>query len=307
MKKVYFVFAGALLLATAVFAQVPEPPLPGPGVMFFQGGAAEPRSKISMKDRFFSYVYNEAAFAGKQEVVKNAPYVATAVTESTQVLGDGNRIVNKTSRLVARDSAGRTRRELMVGIGALPAGLPKIVMISDPVSMTNYVLNPDDKTARVMKFGEFAFTINGQGGQRPEAERKQRVESEQKIEQKTKEVHQEEFGKSKSGIPGDVKREDLGTEVVEGVSCVGLRETHTIPAGAIGNERALETTSENWTSPDLHVIVLSKHNDPRSGETTYRLTNLKRGEPDASLFQIPSDYTITGPPEPTTPPPLAKE
>jgi hypothetical protein len=38
---------------------------------------------------------------------------------------------------------------------------------------------------------------------------------------------------------------------------------------------------------------MSKHRDPRSGETTYRLTNLNRGEPDRSLFEVPADYTVS--------------
>jgi hypothetical protein len=38
-------------------------------------------------------------------------------------------------------------------------------------------------------------------------------------------------------------------------------------------------------------VILSKHRDPRYGETIYRLTNINRNEPSASLFQPPADYT----------------
>jgi hypothetical protein len=37
---------------------------------------------------------------------------------------------------------------------------------------------------------------------------------------------------------------------------------------------------------------MTKHSDPRFGETVYRLTNISRTEPDASLFQVPADYKI---------------
>ena len=37
---------------------------------------------------------------------------------------------------------------------------------------------------------------------------------------------------------------------------------------------------------------MSKTSDPRTGETTYRLTNISRQEPLRSLFEIPSDYTV---------------
>ena len=66
-------------------------------------------------------------------------------------------------------------------------------------------------------------------------------------------------------------------------------------AGAIGNEQPIVTTSEQWFSPDLGILVLTKHNDPRLGETIYRLANVSRNEPDRSLFQVPSDYTVKEP------------
>ena len=49
---------------------------------------------------------------------------------------------------------------------------------------------------------------------------------------------------------------------------------------------------EIWRSPELKVTVLSKNSDPRSGESTTRLTNISRAEPDAASFQVPPDYEI---------------
>lgn len=86
--------------------------------------------------------------------------------------------------------------------------------------------------------------------------------------------------------------EPLGKQVIEGIEAEGKRTTMTIPAGAIGNEREIEIVSESWYSPELQTVIFSKRNDPTTGETTYRLTNIRRGEPDASLFQVPSDYTV---------------
>jgi hypothetical protein len=93
-------------------------------------------------------------------------------------------------------------------------------------------------------------------------------------------------------IPEQHATETLAARTIEGVRAEGTRATTTIPADAIGNELPIVITSEEWTSPDLHVLVLTRHNDPRSGESTYRLVNIVRAEPDASLFQVPSDYTI---------------
>jgi hypothetical protein len=90
----------------------------------------------------------------------------------------------------------------------------------------------------------------------------------------------------------EVNREQLGTQSIEGVMAEGTRVTFTIPAGKIGNERPIVTVNERWYSPELQTIVLTKNSDPRMGETTYRLTNINRSEPDPSLFQVPADYTV---------------
>jgi TonB family protein len=86
--------------------------------------------------------------------------------------------------------------------------------------------------------------------------------------------------------------EQLGKDTVEGVECEWTRAVTTMPAGAIGNERPIEMVNETWRSPELQMMILSKRSDPRFGETTYRVTNISRSEPDAALFQIPSEYTI---------------
>jgi hypothetical protein len=72
----------------------------------------------------------------------------------------------------------------------------------------------------------------------------------------------------------------------------GTRTTTTIPAGDLGNEQPIHIVDERWYSPELQVVVMTRHSDPRSGETTYRLTNISRTEPSAALFQVPSDYAV---------------
>ena len=86
--------------------------------------------------------------------------------------------------------------------------------------------------------------------------------------------------------------EQLGKQMIEGVECEGTRAVTTMPAGVIGNERPIETVNEIWYSQELKIMILSKRSDPRFGETTYRITNINRSEPDAALFQVPSEYTI---------------
>ena len=85
---------------------------------------------------------------------------------------------------------------------------------------------------------------------------------------------------------------DLGKQTIEGVPAQGSKITRTIPAGQIGNEQPILITTETWYSPDLKVLVMSKTNDPRMGETIYKLANVQRTEPAATLFQPPDDYTV---------------
>jgi hypothetical protein len=88
------------------------------------------------------------------------------------------------------------------------------------------------------------------------------------------------------------KVEKLDSQTIEGVLAEGQRVTHTIPAGAIGNEQPINIVDERWYSPELQTVVMTRHSDPRSGETVYRLTNINRTEPARTLFEVPSDYTL---------------
>jgi hypothetical protein len=91
---------------------------------------------------------------------------------------------------------------------------------------------------------------------------------------------------------GQGVQSSLGSKEFEGIKANGERTTWTIEAGKFGNEKPIVITSEKWTSPDLMLTVYARDFDPRSGETIYRLTNLKRGEPDAALFKVPGDYKV---------------
>jgi hypothetical protein len=84
----------------------------------------------------------------------------------------------------------------------------------------------------------------------------------------------------------------LEHKTLEGVAVEGRKTTTVIPAGQIGNEQPITITSEEWRSLELNLLVLTKHSDPRTGESSYRLQNIIRAEPDRSLFMVPPDYTV---------------
>jgi hypothetical protein len=287
MNRIAMLLVSAFLLAGNAVAQESAPRekvrsltitqdepmagLPGGFNMMFQRDRM-PEGEIS----FFS-----AEMAGAGETVTAAPYTATATTESTQVLGDGNRIVNKTSSFVARDSQGRTRRETdLHRIGPLQVDSPKMVFINDPTKHTQYIFHPGGEATKVVRseatWGDGPQIIDLHGSGERGIKKKVMIRTQGGPESATEKTSAEQ-----------VKHEDLGTQTIEGVSAQGKRETVTIPAGQIGNERAIEIVSETWYSPELHTMVLRKHSDPRFGETTFRLTEIKRNEPDESLFQAP--------------------
>ena len=214
-------------------------------------------------------------FGGMQggKVVTGAPFSAVAVSETTQTLSDGNHITRKTQTNVFRDSQGRIRKEITLsGFGPMASSeQPKsFVVIHDPVAGSTLVLHPDHKTAE--KVGK-PF-----GGMKGAMRRAMSDKAELRQEEKT---------------GANVKREDLGTQTIAGVTAQGTQVTKTIPAGQIGNEKPITIVHEVWYSNDLQTTVMSKHTDPWSGETSYTLTNIQRAEPDAALFAVPSDYTVT--------------
>ena len=96
--------------------------------------------------------------------------------------------------------------------------------------------------------------------------------------------------------PGPGTTTPLGSRDFDGVRADGKKTTWTIPAGRIGNKLPIEIVSERWHSPELNIVVFTRHADPRSGERTYRLENIKREEPSAELFKVPADYALRAAP-----------
>src|SRR5579862_1427375 len=93
-----------------------------------------------------------AALNGGGATLVGAPYSATITNESIQTLADGNRIVQNSSGMIARDSQGRTRQDAPLPvIGNLSAtNAPHLVFIRDPVAQTSYTLNLTEKIAQKM-------------------------------------------------------------------------------------------------------------------------------------------------------------
>jgi hypothetical protein len=291
-------------------------------------------------------VMNDGRVDPGAPVVKGAPYCADVSNETTEWLmepggASGNKIVKKTTSQMCRDSEGRTRQE-RDDAGRkkvyLHDPLTREHWVLDPAEKTAH------KTAATMLFGErmreWVKDISGSAREEVAIEsghpalsgaepvtitRNETVSPDGK--RKEVEVRvirrggadtsaialppltpppgiQMQVNRMASRGPGVVIA--LQAKDMEGVKVNGERTTWTIEAGKIGNEKPIIQTREVWTSPELMLTVYSRDFDPRQGETVYRLTNLKRGEPQAALFRVPVGYVVKEMPFPPKVPAVPK-
>lgn len=259
------------------------------------------RSVASVKasmlgDGTFKFLSSKFALG---KTLKGAPYSATATTETIQTLGDGNQIIRKNEATVYRDGEGRVRvdRRLQTIGKWSTGGEPLLVsFISDPVSGVHYDLDSTTKTAykrNALKEVRLQKELETLKVKLKAAEATYiKVKAEAGAADESKKPARDKIELKKPSDDSRRKVESLGRQMIEGVEVEGSRTTVTIPAGEIGNTMPIEIVSEHWFSPDLKIMVMSKSRDPRSGETTYTLTDISRGEPDRSLFEVPVDYTI---------------
>ncbi len=321
MKTQWKVFIGTILIGVLLSSSlvgVGQQKQSKPDRAGWEGGPDGPPPPPPPPGDNFMFVASDFVFDGQP--VKGAAYSAQAINESTQTLSDGNRIVNKTTSSIYRDSEGRTRREQTLrafGPFAAGADAPQTISIIDPVAGVSYVLDPRTHIARKMFAFRFEFKTASPNNP-PGTESSGAVIVQERRPMPPPGVPKDGppadvftlRAPEGAGVPGEFvfKREGnrndrsvtekLGTQVIEGVAAEGSRTTTTIPAGEIGNERAIDIVSERWYSPELKTVVMSRHSDPRFGETTYRLTNISRDEPQHTLFEVPADYTLKEDPGP---------
>jgi len=207
------------------------------------------------------FIAAELRFGDK--LIKDKPFSAEMQIEDTRRLFDGTTVTKKISGATYRDSNGRTRREQPIDIGGLGVvgtdNKPQmLVFINDFAARTQYFLDANQKIARKSPLGD---------GNIPDP---------------------------KPRIGAQI--EDLGVREVEGVQAKGTRETFEIPAAQLGSSKPMQVVTEVWFSPELQVIVMSRHLDPIAGEHVFRLVNIRRAEPATTLFEVPSDYKVLGKP-----------
>jgi hypothetical protein len=145
-KYTWATFIAAGLCTTAVAQPPPAPPVPPDADRLFVLQNGPPLPVFGGKQ--IDFIRSEGGVPGP--VVKGKPYSARSITESTQMLADGNRITERNESVIYRDSEGRTRLEQTLGgIGPFQPDEPvTMINIHDPVADKSYMLDPADRIAR---------------------------------------------------------------------------------------------------------------------------------------------------------------
>ncbi len=191
--------------------------------------------------------------------VTGAPFSGTETMQLEQTLADGNKIEKTEQSKIYRDSQGRVRTE---STHTSPEGTAEaLITIFDPVAGFVARLNTEKLTAMqhtLPAAGTVPF-----GPHHPDG----------------------------ANAP-QIQKEDLGGKTINGLAVTGTRKTMTIPAGQFGNSQPIVTVRETWVSTALKVPVLETSTNPARGNFTRQLTVTSQSEPDATLFQIPSNYSV---------------
>lgn len=193
------------------------------------------------------------------------PFQAEATMHSTQHLGDGTVIVKELHIVLARDEQGRFSFETH---SILPGNHMESHAIFDPVS--GHQMQWGTLSKVVMDFPlqpKNHVTVSALPAARD----------------------------ASSTLPSDEKsvaKEDLGSKTISGIPVVGTRTTITIAAGNIGNDKEIVIRHEQWTSPDLQLIVAESDDNPFGETRTYQITSFARSNPPESLFQAPANLPL---------------
>ena len=188
--------------------------------------------------------------------VPGLPFSATVVIEFEQQWPDGGSETFRTINLIGRDRNGRTHNEKRRFMPQNFHGSPALlgVRLSDPLRHVQTLYEPSLHIARELAAPE---------PEKPDADTSRSIHS-----------------------------EDLGVTTLDGLQARGTRKTYTLSAKASGVGERVTIEDEEWYSKDLQIDLLIRHNDPRIGTQTIGLSNLKREDPPAALFQVPAGYQI---------------
>jgi hypothetical protein len=208
------------------------------------------------------------------------PFSADVVEENDKFLADGNHIHYEVHGKVFRDSEGRMRTETEAPVFNSDSKPFVHINITDLVEGRIIFLDVEHKTATVTLLGRPTAQA-ALASPKDSADQNPKVQPEPTVA-----IHP-----STPPTP-DPAPEDLGTSQIEGFTVQGTRSTHIMNAGVIGNDKPIATTTERWFSTEFKVDLVNISDSPEAGKHVRKLVNIRAGEPDPLLFQVPPDFKV---------------
>ncbi len=132
-----------------------------------------------------------------------------------------------------------------------------IVYLIDPVARFTAILIPGKMAHRTASTGSEAFWVAFPG-----------------------------MGEELPDVQWRTNTDDLGKRMIEGIEAAGTRMTRICQ-----DQPLLRARDERGVSKELGITLLAEGSGPNWTHTV-RVQNIDRSEPDASLFSIPSDFTV---------------
>lgn len=196
--------------------------------------------------------------------IAGVPFSGTVVIESRRLVADGTVEIRHSVTSIARDSSGRIRNERHMLVPESFHGTPPLVSVHifDPATRLSNIWNPATLVCRQQTVPLPRQDVDFHNGS---------------------------------------KTEDLGYTTLNGFQAKGTRVTRTVPAKYSGTGKQVEITDEIWYSEELHMNQLERHTDVRGGVQTVAISTIKRAQPAAELFEVPTGYKVVD----MTPPPGA--
>jgi hypothetical protein len=208
------------------------------------------------------------------------PFSADVEEENDKFLADGNHIHYEVHGKIFRDSEGRIRTETEAPVFTSDSKPFVHINITDLLEGRIIFLDVEHKTATVTLLGR--PTAPGAIASLKDS-----------ANQNTQKQPEPAVAAHPSAPPTpDPATEDLGTSQIEGFTVQGTRSTHIMNAGVIGNDKPITTTTERWFSIELKMDLVNISDNPDGGKHVRKLVNIRAGEPDPLLFQVPPDFKV---------------
>lgn len=241
-------------------------------------GPQNPRSTVDCNQESCTLTFDLTS-QHPMAAIAGAPYSGRRVIESAACINPNGRTIpamTRTQGATDRDSAGRIRTDKVPvsrgggGIPVIGAQIPNdfaLVEIDDPVAGYQYILDTIDQAAYRVPYQARVISFQPRPNFQPAG------------------THTFPDGTV------DVE-EDLGEKTMNGVTAAGHLSTQTSPPGTRqGNDKPIVSVVERWVDPNTGITLLQKQGGSDGGPTM-SIPDYKPGDPDPSLFLIPSNYKI---------------